>query len=195
MRKVLLAFAALVLTSLSASLALANEGWYVGASTGSTDQKDACDGVVGSCDDTDTGWKIVGGRQVNENWGFEFGFVDLGESTLLGTFLGFPISAKAEADGFTFAGVGTAPLGEKGAFFGKFGLLRWDVDVSGTVLGLTASESDDGIDPMFGVGLKYDVTERVAIRGEWERFLDVGDNNTTGESDVDLLSIGVQVGF
>ena len=78
MRKPLISLMVLVLIGLSGSaFAQANEGWYVGVSAGSTDQVDACDEVddppfvvfTGSCDDTDTGWKIFAGKQFNKNWG------------------------------------------------------------------------------------------------------------------------------
>jgi len=99
MKKLPLILTALALTGLSGSaFAQANEGWYAGVSVGSADQKDACTGLggigfVGSCDDTDTGWKIFAGLQFNKNWGVEFGFVDLGESTANGTVFGAPATA------------------------------------------------------------------------------------------------------
>lgn len=203
MRKVLLVgVTVLVLTGLSASLALAKEGWYVGASAGSTDQENDCDGLdvigfVGSCDETDTGWKIFVGKQGDGYWGVEFGFVDLGESTASGTIAGIPVSAKAEADGFTFAVTGTFPFGDKerSAFLGKVGLLRWDVDTQATGSGIRVTENDEGAEFMFGVGLKYDLTERIGIRGEWEKFGEVGDDDTTGKSDIKLFSVGVDVWF
>jgi OOP family OmpA-OmpF porin len=198
----LLALAALVPAGWSASLAVANEGWYAGVSVGSTDQKDACNeragvGFVGSCAGPDTGAKIFGGRQVNRNWGVEFGFVDLGESTTAGIVSGVPTTAlNLEGQGFTVAGTGTLPFGEKEklAFFGKFGLLLWEADRFAIVGGFPVTESDNGVSPMGGIGLKYDFTKRIGIRGEWERFVDVG-GSAAGESDVDLLSVGVVVWF
>jgi OOP family OmpA-OmpF porin len=198
----LFALAALALASLGASFALANEGWYVGVSVGSTDQKNACDeragvGFVGSCTDTDTGAKIFGGRQISRHWGVELGFVDLGESTVAGTVSGVPTtSLTLEGNGFTVAGTGTLPFGEKEkfAFFGKFGLLLWDTERFAIVNGSPVTEIDNGVSPMGGIGLKYDFTKRIGIRGEWERFVDVGNNDAAG-SDVDLLSVGVVVWF
>ncbi len=193
MKKLLLILTALALTGLSGpAFAQANEGWYAGVSVGSSEIDDGCTGVPAgvSCDDSDTGIKLFGGKQVTKNWGGEFGFIDLGEATLSA-----PIgTAKFEADGFFLAGTGTIPFGqkEKFALFGKLGVLRWDVTANVTGLG---SASDDGFSPMFGIGLKYDFTERFGIRGEWERFLDVGDAAPTLEFDVDLITVGVVVWF
>ncbi len=201
MSKVLLAIVVSIFTSIGSSLALANEGWYGGASVGSSEVEDFCTGVPAAfpCDDSDTGFKLFGGKQFSKNWGSEFGFVDLGEATLSdpsGIILGTPSTAKFEADGFFLAGTGTIPLGqnEKFALFGKLGVMLWDVTASATAVGLgSASESDNGVSPMFGIGLKLDFTERVGIRAEWERFLDVGDAATTGEADVDLITVGIVV--
>jgi len=89
------------------------------------------------------------------------------------------------------------PLGEaqKFALFGKLGLLAWSIDTSATVGGFPATISDDGVDSAIGIGLKYDFTERVGIRAEWESFIDVGDSATTGESDIDLITVGVVIWF
>lgn len=197
----LFAPAALTLAGLGASFALANEGWYVGVGVGSTDQKNACDELsvvfVGSCTDTDTGVKIFGGRQINRHWGVELGFVDLGESTVVGTVSGMPTtSLTLEGNGFTVAGTGTLPFDEKGkfAFSGKFGVLLWEAERFTVAGGSLVTESDSGVSPMGGIGLKYDFTKRIGIRGEWERFVDVGDNDAAG-SDVDLLSVGIVVWF
>ena len=101
-----------------------------------------------------------------------------------------------EGHGFTVAGTGTLPIGEKEKFslFAKFGLLLWDTKRFAIVNGSPVTEIDNGVSPMSGVGLKYDFTKRIGIRGEWERFVDVGDNDVGG-SDVDLLSVGVVVWF
>jgi OOP family OmpA-OmpF porin len=209
MRKLLLSLTALLLTGLSGpTFAQANEGWYVGVSAGTTDQKDACDEIddppfvvfTGSCDDTDTGWKIFGGKQFTRNWGAEFGYADLGKSEASGTvtILGlgtFAATADVEATGFYAAGTGTVPFGEseKFGFFGKLGAVYWDVDLDVNIPGESGSET--GISPLLGFGLKYDFTERIGIRGEWERFFAVGDDEETGESDVDLVTIGVVFWF
>ncbi len=201
MRKLLLAIVVSIFTSIGSSFALANEGWYAGVSVGSTEVEDACTGVPAgvTCDDSDTGFKLFVGKQSSKNWGSEFGIIDLGEATLSdpsGILVGFPSTAKIEADGFFLAGTGTIPLGqnEKFALFGKLGVMRWDVTASATIAGLgSASLSEDGFSPMFGIGLKYDFTQRFGIRAEWERFVDVGDAATTGESDIDLITVGIVV--
>ncbi len=197
MKKLLLILTTLVLTGLSGpAFAQANEGWYGGVSVGSSEVDDACTGIIPAgvtCDDSDTGFKLFFGKQATKNWGGEFGFVDLGEASASG--LG--VTVAVEADGFFAAGTGTVPLGqnERFALFGKLGVILWGVTAESSVAGLgSAFFSEDGISPMFGLGFKYDFTERVEIRAEWEKF-DLGDKSTRGEADVDLFTVGVVVWF
>ena len=59
------------------------QGFYVGGSIGQMKAKDACSGISGagvSCDDKDTAWRILGGYQVNRNFGAEVGYHDFGKA-------------------------------------------------------------------------------------------------------------------
>jgi len=46
-----------------------------------------------------------------------------------------------------------------------------------------------------GAGFQYHFTKRLAARAEWQRYSDVGNDNTTGQSDIDVLSIGLVIKF
>jgi predicted porin len=46
----------------------------------------------------------------------------------------------------------------------------------------------------WGLGAQYDFSKSTALRAEWERFENVVDTRT-GEADVDLISVGLQVRF
>jgi OOP family OmpA-OmpF porin len=193
--------AAVLILGLAAIPSMAQaENWYAGASAGQSKVQDMieCDlDISCSSDDTDTGWKIFGGYQFNPNGAVEFGYVDLGKFVASGTdsFLG-DVSFDAKPSGFTAALVGSLPIGQNFGLMGKVGMFFWDVDVnaSSSVLG-SGSDSSSGTDLTFGLGLKYDFSKIVGVRAEWERFMDVGDDNTTGQSDIDLLSVGVVFKF
>lgn len=176
-------------------------GWYIGAGAGQTDVKDAgCTDdysavfadISCSDDSKDTGWKIFAGSQLTPNAAIEFGFVDLGAATIKGTDSVFgSTKATAEADGFFVAGVGSIPLGQSASLLGKVGLFNWSVDAAiDTSIG-SASEDDSGTDLMFGFGAMFNMSRDIALRLEWERFSDVGDDDTTGKSDVDMLSASI----
>jgi opacity protein-like surface antigen len=46
-----------------------------------------------------------------------------------------------------------------------------------------------------GVGAQFNFTKQVGARLEWEKFSDVGDDATTGQSDLELISISVIFSF
>lgn len=175
-------------------------GFYAGIAFGRSDFKDACAGVPIACDDADTAWKLFGGYQFNKYLGAEFGYVDLGKASANGTILGAAASATAKAKGWELLGVGTLPFSDKFSAYGKAGLFRWDADVSATAVipgfaPAAVSASDNGTDVTFGLGLKYDHTKNIGVRLEWQRYKDVGNDATTGKSDVDLLSVGIVFKF
>jgi len=184
----------LALVAVSTPALSQDTGWYAGLGVGQSKAKDACTGVAGpgiSCDDTDTAWKIFGGYQFNANFGAELGYTDLGEVSA--TFAGFG-SATIESKGIELLGVGTYPINQQFSIFGKLGFFRWDVDANdGT--GLVGSVSDSGTDLTFGFGVKYNFTKNVALRAEWQRYTDVGETNTTGMADVDVLGVSVIIKF
>jgi OOP family OmpA-OmpF porin len=175
-------------------------GFYAGGALGQAKAKDACSGITGigfsgGCDDKDTAWKIFGGYQFNPNLGVELGYVDLGDFTANGTVLGAPVSASAEAKGFELVGVGSIPFTQQLSGYAKAGAFRWDVDTR-TAAGATATGGGDkGTDFTYGLGLKYDFTRNIAGRLEFQRYNNVGETSTTGQSDVNLWTAGVMFKF
>tara|TARA_R110002167_G_scaffold366280_1_gene594256 strand:- start:3072 stop:3677 length:606 start_codon:yes stop_codon:yes gene_type:complete len=199
-RKVAYSIVATALATALAAPVFAAEEYYVGGSAGRTDAKEACDGLdsigfVGSCDDTDTGWKLFGGYRFTPNFGAEAFYADLGEFSASGTILGDPATANDEANGFGVSAIGTWPISDEFGVFGKLGFFRWDLESSATIGAVSVSVDDKGTDLTFGVGASYSFNESFSIRVEWERFNDVGEEDTTGKSDVDFLSAGVVLSF
>ena len=182
------------ITSIALSSLAQAEGWYAGVGFGQSKVKDfvECDlDISCSADDTDSGWKLYLGNQFNQNVAVEFGYVDLGQTKASGTdsFLG-TASLEFDVKGFDVAVVGLLPVSKQFNVLGKVGLFRWDVDVdaSSSVFG-SGSESKTGVDFMVGIGASFDIGKTTAVRIEWERFADIGDEDVTGgTSDVDLLS-------
>lgn len=175
------------------------QGGYVGVGFGQTSvDLDTCDLDI-SCtsDDSDTAFKIFGGYKFNPNWGIEGAYIDGGEVSQSGTdsFLG-TASATFEISGINLAVLGIIPVSERFSLQGKAGLFLWDMDVSVTssVFG-PASLSESGNSPMFGIGGTFNFTKQFGILVEYEKFLDVGEKDITGEADVDLLSASLVFNF
>lgn len=168
---------AILLTLGMTGTALAQNGFYAGASIGQA-TIDGCDGFT-NCDDEDTAWKIFGGWELNPTIAFEAAWVDFGEVS--GSIGSSAVSAKT--DGWTLAAKGSLPLNEQFGVFGKLGMIRWDVEGGGAASGI----DDDGTDPMYGIGAQYMLTDRLGIIGEWEWY-DI-------DADVDLLSVDALIKF
>jgi len=171
-----------------------DRGFYAGIGAGHSDQKDACDDISGSCDETDLGWKIFGGYQFNSNFSAEAGYVDLGETDADTVISGISISAEAEVTGFFLAGIAAWPINDSFSIYGKLGAIYWDVDTKASGGGISVSEDESGTDFLFGIGAQYNFTNNFGVRAEWERFNDVG-NSDTDESDIDLISASLVYGF
>lgn len=156
---------------------------YIGAGAGIT-ASDLCNGIAGpgvNCDDEDTGLKLFGGYKFTPNFAAEAAWIDLGEVSASG----FGGTATAEADGFQIAAVGMIPINPQWSIFGKLGAFMWDATVT-TSSGF--SVGDDGTDIMLGFGGMWNITPKIGLRAEWERF-------DVDSEDVDFLSVGVQFNF
>lgn len=104
------------------------------------------------------------------------------------SYSGMLASAKVDVDGYGISLVGKYPLGDKLSLLGRVGALSWDADGAGTVGAVAASVDDDGTDLTYGVGAQYSLTDKTAVRLEWERF-DLDDN------EIDMISQGVVWSF
>jgi len=205
--KTLFVSAAALLMLSSGGLYAQDQSWYMGVGFGQSKAKDAgsCSDLNGvffsgfSCSikDTSTGAKLFGGYEFNKYVAAEVGYVDLGKFTISasGTLIVPPVAGTAngtnKASGFSVDAVGTWPITPEFGVLGRIGVFRWTLDASASVSGGGASGSSSdkpsGTGADFGVGAKYDFTKNVGVRAEFQRFKSIGDD-TTGKSDVDLLS-------
>ncbi len=214
MKKIFKLLVLLLFSTISLTTFAGEQGFYIGGSLGYTDsdllsdsEEDAIDrgiaewgavGVTATYDDdeNDLGFKFFAGYNINEYFGVEAAYVNLGDVTADASlsYLAetLTVDVEAEADGFSFAGVARYPIYDRTEVFAKVGLFVWeaDADASATFGGVTASESyeDDGTDIMFGFGASYAMTTNISVRGEWERY-------ALDDYDVDLFSVGVQYYF
>lgn len=169
-----------------------DSGWYVGGSIGqSAVDIEGCGGVV-DCDDKDTAWRVLGGYQINRNFSVELGFHQFGDASASGP--GGRIDFEAHA--IELVGLGSLPLGNNFAVYGKAGVYRGETQATGsTILTGPIDIEETNTDLTFGVGAQYNFNPKFAIRAEWQRYTNMGDEETIGESDVDVLSLGLIVRF
>lgn len=171
-----------------------NAAPYVGFSLGQATIEDACDGFTGlpgvSCDDSDTAFKIYGGSKINPNFAFEVAYIDMGEAVASDRF----DTLTSEVTAFNFSALGIIPVSQTVDLFGKVGLLFWDakISINGS---LNGSISEDGTDIGFGFGANFAVNEKFSIRAEFQKFPNIGDDDTIGESAITMLSVGAIISF
>jgi len=199
---------ALAAATLSSSV-LAGD-WYGMVSAGRSDFKGGksdldniligagATGLSSRLDDTDTGYKVQLGYRINQNFAVEGGYLDLGKMKYTAAFTGGAASAEAKADGWNIALVGSVPVGQNLSLFAKLGMIdaKVKVNVSATGPGGAAAGSADDTSwkGNYGIGASYALSDKWAVRAEYERFNDLGDSNT-GKGDVDLFSVGVVFKF
>lgn len=174
-------------------------GFYVGGAIGQSKARDACDprglGFSGGCDDKDTTWKAFVGYNFSRYFAAEFGYVDFGEFTASGTAGVLPASASVEAQALELVAIGSIPLSPQFAAYVKGGVYRWDADSRVSIGPASAATGDDGTDWTIGAGLKWDFTRNVGARLEYQRYNNVGNAGSTGNSDIDQWTIGVMFRF
>ena len=188
----LLAAAALGLGALVAFSQASAQGFYLGASVGTTDAEDgiAVPDLItsGSVDGKDSGLKLFGGYEFTKNFALEMAYVDLGTLSYSGTFGGLPVTGgKVDTTGFNVSAVGNLPLNPSFSLFAKVGLFFWDAKASDVTGGTPFSASDNDTDVSFGFGGAYHFNKNFSVRAEWEQFKAVGD--------ISLLSVGVAYKF
>jgi opacity protein-like surface antigen len=148
--------------------AAADNGLYVGASIGQSTTDLGVPGSVGDLfDEEDSGFKLMAGLRPLDWFGVEASYLDLGKVEQTRNDVGF---ADFEFDqkgynafGVFFLDIATFDL------FAKAGLVRWDLDGSGTTLFGPADFSDDGTDFAWALGAQARFRS-IAVRLEYERF-------------------------
>jgi len=205
----------LLLTGLLAASALAfspmaqaqmsADNWYVGVGAGQGKGKDACSDIasagasvgftVTSCDDTANGYRLFAGFPIHKNFRIEFGYSDFGKAGGSGVMLSVPVSADWKATAWDASVLGMLPVADKLSVLGRLGVALWAVDLDVNAAGAGLSESANGASALYGVGVQYDFTDRFGLRGEWARYSNVGDSNTTGQTDVDVTGVSVLYRF
>ncbi|MBU2710991.1 outer membrane beta-barrel protein [Zooshikella harenae] len=175
----------LCITTLMSGVTLAQgNGFYLGGNVGQTDFDECADGF--SCDEKDTGWKLYGGYQLNQNIGIEAGYYNFGETTGKNRFGKYSV----EAEGLGVALTGTLPLNNQFSLTSKIGAMRWEADGHYRGRFTYANDDETGTDLFYGVGAKFALAPNLDIVAEWERIDDVSDVDH-----VDFVSAGVQLKF
>ena len=182
-------------------------GFYAGANFGATraDSGDSTDelrndliasgfsSASASVDERDTGFKIFAGYQLTRNFALEGYYANLGTYDLTVSTTGPVVTGGGEVEikGFGIDAVGILPFNSALSGLARIGIFRWDTDTSvhATGPGGTASGSDsgDGTDLKFGVGLEWKFSSKLRLRGELEYY--------SFDDAITMLSVGLLYRF
>lgn len=160
-------------------------GFNVGIDFGRTEAKKYCENIT-NCSQADTGPKVEVGYAFNENFSLELGYTSFG--TLLDSDDSeFTVSQDSRA--ITFSAIGTLPINDWFAIYGRGGVADYKSDSSGEVQGVEIHDRN-GTTGFWGAGAKFSVSERFAIRVEYQGYMDI--SRVDGrEDDVQGLFAGV----
>lgn len=198
----------------ASSAALAQSPWYAGAAAGvSIIQFDddilpitGAPGTTLTKDEDGTSFKVFGGYRIIRNLAIEAGYQDLGKFSAKRSVTGDPassVSANFKSSGAFLDVRGIFPLrGGRWDLYGKAGVMRTmtkaDFSASGGVVlnpAIDRSPTASEWNVRLGLGAELRLDDKVSLRADLERVLDVGKHDTTGEGDVDVVSIGLTFRF
>jgi len=196
-----------VLAAIASQYANADDaGWYVGGNVGQSRAKidDSRitntlveDGITTTSitdNNRDTGFKLFGGYQINQNFALEGGYYDLGRfGFTANTNPPGALNGNIRLRGANLDALGFLPFTEKLSAFGRIGLNYSDARDSfsgnGPVYVSDPTPSKSGLNYKFGFGLQYAFSESLAGRLEAERYRI--DDAVGNKGDVDLISVGL----
>lgn len=156
-----------------------------------------------SLDDSDTALGLTVGYKFSPYVAVEVAYLHLGEASYKasGTVsdgLGqFDINARitAKSKGPALSALGLWPINDAFDLYARLGVYFADTDIKATVSDGVDSLSD-GVSAssenlLYGVGANWNINERWSLRLDYQMFKDVGDDDKTGETDIDMISLGV----
>lgn len=184
----------------------ADPHWYgglgVGQSSASIDDSQITSKLLGSGlttttmtdDNRDFAFKLFGGYKFTPNFSLEGGYFNLGQFGFTSTTVpAGSLNGKLKVQGLNLDAVGIVPIAKDFSLFGRLGLqyaqTRDNFSGSGQVVVSNSNPSSTQVNYKFGMGVQYDVSESLALRGEWERYR-INDA-VGGRGDVDMLSVGL----
>jgi OOP family OmpA-OmpF porin len=177
------------LVALPAAAQMNMSAFYAGVGVGQSKAKDWCGGGgADTCDDKDTAWKVFGGYQLTPNFAAEIGYSKLGKfhASLAG------LTDDAKVTAWELSALGAWPILPRFSVFGRLGLYRATVKETTNFAGDFEHDNNDWT---FGLGLQYDVTRNLGLRGEWQRYRKIGGGDVAFGADVgqksDLDVLGV----
>lgn len=102
-------------------------------------------------------------------------------------------SAEAETSGLAFDVQLDLPISQYSAVFFKGGILSWEQITDEQTAGsrIVDRYREDGVDPFWGIGIRFSGAPGMDIKVEYDRF-EFKDNGTDVVADYDLVTVGIE---
>jgi len=174
--------------------------WYAGGKLGWSQYHDTgfygngFKGNNGPVRNDQLGAGAFGGYQVNPYLGFEMGYDWLGRMAYKGSV----DNGAFKAQGVQLTAKLGYPITDDLDIYTRLGGMVWRADSKGNYAstGVSRSEHDTGVSPVFAGGLEWAVTRDIATRLEYQWINNIGDAGTVGtRPDNGMLSLGVSYRF
>lgn len=171
--------------------------------------------TIASFDNEDHGYSFVGGYRLYSWLAVEGGYMGLGDqsyrATSDGSFAANPdipgdeptpspltVSTRTTTTGFILSALGILPVSYRWEVYGRVGLLFASNELTLYLTDGAGSYKDksngSSTDLLAGAGASFTFAEIYGLRAEYQRVFDAGDD-TVGEADTDLVTLGVTVKF
>lgn len=146
----------------------------------------------------DTSYKLFGGYQFNQNFALEAGYFNLGKFTYSTSLPAGTLNGRYETEGLNLDLVGTVPLGARWSALARVGVQHAITRDSFGGPGLPSSASIDNSqranNMKVGLGLQYELTPSMFLRGEAERFRVKDGVGNNGDVNVFSMSLVFPIG-
>ena len=142
--------------------------------------------------------KVGIGFRISPRIAAEAAYITTGDFTYRATFTQGSADVDISARGLGVSIVANSKLDDTIAVYGRLGLYHFTVDSRATLraTGVSrASQSGTSMSPEIGAGAEFSTSPIGAVRIEYSFFSQVGEQSTTGKSDVTALSIGFLLRF
>jgi OmpA-OmpF porin, OOP family len=150
------------------------------------------EGCTGRCDDSDTGFKLVGGYGLGGALAAELGYFDYGQASERGTLNGSPFRARVDATGWGLGLAYRVDLSPTWDATLRAGVARNRAKLSGSFGGVSGRDSDTHTRPYFGLGVAYKLSPTMAVGLD----LDLTSFKFEGESEnARLVGASLRIGF
>lgn len=185
-------------------------GWYAGGAigsggfktgyeqTGNTIFSTGATRAIVSADAKETMWKAYVGYQLSNSFSIEGGYWNMGRPSYLANITA-PVTTTMKRSFSTHA-IGTdfvywSPTFQSFSGFGKVGAVIGFAKATsaepGAGLRSLPAESATTLNPLWGLGAKYDLNKNVATRLEYEEIRKMGDSGKFGTANVVMWTLGL----